>query len=57
MPLRPEEVKEERTPKYPCDRNPRPDVIRCRTDKIVVVHFDAGVLALDLALLVEVVYK
>jgi hypothetical protein len=57
MPLGPEEIKEERAPEYPCDRDPRPDVIRCRTDKVVVVHFNAGVLALDLALLVEVVCK
>lgn len=56
MSLGPEEIKEERAPEYPCDRNPRPDVIRSGTDEIVVVHFDAGVLALDLALLVEVVY-
>ena len=56
MSLGPEEIKEERAPEYPCDRNPRPDVIRSGSDKIVVVHFDAGVLALDLALLVEVVY-
>lgn len=56
MSLGPEEIKEERTPKYPCDRNSRPDIIRSGTDEIVVVHFDTGMLALDLALLVEIVY-
>lgn len=57
MSLGPEEIKEERAPEYPCDRNSRPDVIRCGTDEIVVVHFDPWMLALDLALLVEVVYR
>lgn len=56
MSLGPEEIKKERASKYPCDRNPRPNVIRSGADEIVVVYFDAGVLALDMALLVEVVY-
>lgn len=55
MPFRPEEIKEKRSPKDKCNRDPREDVIRSRTDKCIVVDFNAGMLALDFALLVEVV--
>lgn len=55
MSLGPEQIEEKRPSKDERNRNPREDVIRGRANEGVVVHSDAGVLALDLALLVEIV--
>lgn len=57
MTLGPEQIEEERRPKYKRDRDSNEDIIRGRADEAVIVDFHTGVLALDFALLVEVVCK
>ena len=55
MTLGPEQIEEEGRPEDKRDRDPNEDIIRGGADEVVIVEFHAGVLALDFALLVEVI--
>lgn len=57
MTLGPEQIEEERRTEDKRDRDSNEDIIRGGADEAVIVDFDARVLALDFALLVEVVCK
>ena len=57
MSLRPKEVEEERSPKDGGNSNPDEDIVRRRSDKVVVADRSARMQLLDGGLLINVVYK
>ena len=55
MPLRPKQIKEERSAKNKRDRDPHENIITRCADEAVVMDFDSRVLTLHPGLLVQVI--